>query len=240
MNPFSLWLALGVTLGLWQVAHTGPPRERFVHLGLGVVVLLAALAGARLGYVLLHLGPFRAQPGLVPQVWQGGVTWVGALPGALLGLGGLAWGLRRPFLGLAERLLPLLPAVGAAAWLGCWGAGCAYGAPASPATWWALPVVDELGQSNWRWPLQPLAALTLLGGFGLLEAFLREAPPARRVGWGGLWFAAHTALFSLGRADVPPAWHGQRLDLPLCLILGASCAGLLVSTYLSRGRKAVR
>lgn len=239
MNPFSLWLALGVTLGLWQVARAGTRRERLAYLGMGVMVVLAALLGARLGYVLLHPGPFRAQPGLIPQVWQGGLTWVGALPGALLGLGGLAWWRRRPFLALVERMLPLLPMVAAAAWLGCWGAGCAYGPPAPESAWWALLVVDELGQVGWRWPLQPLAALTLLGGFGLLEISLHEALPAQRVGWGGVLFAAHTALFSLGRADVPPSWHGQRLDLPMCLILGALCAGLLVTTYLSGGRKAV-
>lgn len=239
MNPFSLWLALGVTLGLWQVAHSGPPRTQFARLGLGVAVLTAALIGARLGYVILHPAYFRTHPLVVPQVWQGGLSGVGALLGALLGLGGLAWGVRRPWLALSADLLPLLPTVTATVWLGCWDAGCAYGPPAPAGAWWALPIRDEWGHTNLRWPLQPLAALSLLGLFWALEVRLREATVARRVGWGGLLFAVHTGLFSLARADVPPTWNTIRLDLALSALIGAGCLILLLRAYFPLGRKAV-
>ncbi|MCX8025817.1 MAG: prolipoprotein diacylglyceryl transferase [Thermanaerothrix sp.] len=237
MNPFSLWLALGVTLGLWQVMHTGPPRARFARLGLGLAVLLTALLGARLGYVLLNPTYFRAYPLAIPQVWQGGVSGVGALLGVLLGLSGLAWALRRSWLTLCADLLPLLPTVTAAAWLGCWEAGCAYGPPAPAGTWWALPIRDEWGRTTLRWPLQPLAALSLLGLFWALEMRLQEATAARRVGWGGVVFAVHTSLFSLARADVPPTWHTIRLDLALSALVGTGCLILLLRAYSPFGRK---
>ncbi|MDT8898170.1 prolipoprotein diacylglyceryl transferase [Thermanaerothrix sp. 4228-RoL] len=239
MNPFSLWLALGVTLGLWQVAHSGPPRARFARLGLGLAVLMAALIGARLGYVILHPTYFRAHPLVIPQVWQGGLSGVGALLGGLVGLGGLAWGLRRSWLVLGADLLPLLPTVTAAAWLGCWDAGCAYGPSAPAGAWWALPIRDEWGHTTLRWPLQPLAAMSLLALFWAMERRWQEPPAAHRVGWGGLVFALHTVLFSLARADEPPTWNAIRLDLALGTLLGAGCLILLLWNMFPIGRKTV-
>ncbi|WP_322806698.1 hypothetical protein, partial [Thermanaerothrix sp.] len=97
----------------------------------------------------------------------------------------------------------------------------------------------EWGHTNLRWPLQPLAALSLLGLFWALEVRLREATVARRVGWGGLLFAVHTGLFSLARADVPPTWNTIRLDLALSALIGAGCLILLLRAYFPLGRKAV-
>lgn len=238
MNPFSLWLALGCTLGLWQAVHQVAGSQRWLTLLAGLGVLLGALAGARLGYACLHPAVFRSQPWSVLWFWQGGLTWIGAPPGALLALWLLARRMGNAPLELANALLPLLPAVAAATWLGCWGAGCAYGLRLPEGTWWGILAIDEEGHLALRWPLQPLAGLSLVGVFWGLEYLGHHLSPGQRVGWGGLVFALHSAFFSLLRADSPPVWNGWRLDVVLAVLIGLMSLGVLVVSQRSWPRRA--
>lgn len=54
---------------------------------------LGAILGARLGYVLTHLDVYAADPVAILRVWEGGLTFLGGVVGAIVV--SLPWGVRR-------------------------------------------------------------------------------------------------------------------------------------------------
>ncbi len=172
MASFSFWLGIGTLIGLGWVALQAPPAEAQARAWAGAAALAGALIGGRGVYVAVHwayFGTSGAPPRLIeiPQVWLGGLSGAGALAGGLLAVGLVALATRQSPLPLVDALLPLLAGVGAAAWLGCWNTGVAYGP--SINAWYALSAPDEWGRFAPRLPLQPLAALLTVTAVWLAE-----------------------------------------------------------------------
>ena len=233
MNLYSLLIGIGASLGLMQVARRAPQEQELPWASAGLIILAAALAGARLNYVLLHPYLFAGKPGLAASFWLGGLAWPGALAAALLAffLIALVWG--QPLGKLADGLYPLLPPLVIMVWVGCSQAGCAYGSPLTEDFPWALPVIDERGLETYRWPLPFMAALVLLLLVWRVERLALARTPGLYACTGGLVLALHTALFSLLRDDPLPYWQGLRLDLAASALLGGLCLlGLLVMALL--------
>lgn len=262
MASFSFWLGLGALVGLGWAALQAPPTAALGRAWAGTAALAGALIGGRAVYVAAHWAYFGGAAGLpghlaeIPQVWLGGLSGAGALSGGLLAVGLAALLTRQSGPALADALLPLLAGVSVAAWLGCWGAGVAYG-PAVNA-WYALPAPDEWGQSAPRLPLQPLAALLTVAAAWLAESLAGwsdrrqariSADLLARPGWAARRSATQTpglraglALLGLGliwllaaalRADPIPLWRERPLDawfgLGLALLAGLFTAALLLA-----------
>ncbi len=232
VGNFALWVGIGASLGLWRVVRSAAQRgsgngtDHWINTGL--FVLLLALVGARLSFVLQNPEYFRSHPLESLMIWLGGLTWPGALAGGGLGIGILTIQNRSPRSGklspgwISDALYPLLPVLAVTTWLGCWAAGVGYGATAPEGAWWAIPAAGEDGQILMRWPVQPLAALTLLAFFALLEWRIQPMrPPGRisRIAITGLLL--HLLIFSAFVADPAPHWNGFRADTWIAL------AGLL-------------
>ncbi len=217
-GEFSLLAGIGATLGLLQVARLAPLKETLRWMDAGLYTLLAALIGARAGYVFMQLSYFRLHPLDALQVWLGGLSWPGALLGGLLAVALIAF--LNAFLNALplaltfDRLAPLAIPLAAAIWLGCWFGGSAYGPLLPEGSRLALLTPVEGGLLQARLPIQLLAALSLLAALIWFE--LR--PPAlwgvgQRAALHGLVLAANLLVFSLLRADQAPLWRGLRSDV---------------------------
>ena len=234
MNLYSFFVGLGASLGLLLVARRAPQHEQLNWTGAGLAVLAAALAGARLNFVLLHQNLFLGAHWLDGLAfWQGGLAWPGGLAAALLVILLVAL-LRRCSLGLAaDRLYPLLTPVAALVWLGSAQAGVAYGNQISDQIPWALPVIDEHALLTYRWPLQYVAAASLVLVSWWVEGVTATARvPGARASLAALFFSMHTLLFSYWRADATPILNGVRLDYAaaagLALICVAGSIGMAI------------
>lgn len=233
MNAFALWVGFGSALGLWRVARSAPQRQAAAWVNTGLFVLFISLVGARLFYISLNWDYFAGHLGEVPQIWQGGLAWPGAVTGAWLAMlylavvsrsSGRHGGQNQPAPGhgaqvnvtlswLGDRLYPLLPPIAITAWLGCWQVGAAYGAQLPAGTPLAIPSLDETGMYNPHWPLQPAAALFLIISFAILEARVKPLRPVGRLsGLATFILLVHLFAASLLRADPAPIWNGLRLD----------------------------
>jgi prolipoprotein diacylglyceryltransferase len=192
---------------------------------MGVWVLAASLAGARLSYAITNSEYFSTHLAEIPQVWLGGLTWPGAVAGAWLAVLVLPLAFRgsrgsRITLGwLADRLYPLLPPLAIGTWLGGWLTGVAYGARLPDGAWWAVPSLDDTGAVNPHFPLQFLAVLSLFAFFWLLELRLQGSRTTGLVsGLAVFGLFIHLLLVSLLRADPGRVWNGLRADAWIAFI----------------------
>jgi prolipoprotein diacylglyceryltransferase len=223
VSAFSFLAGLGATLGLWQVTRTAQPQHTRRLADYGLIVLLAALVGARTFYVAIHASYYAAHLPEALAFWQGGFAWPGAAAGGILAAALVALVKRRSFAWLADGLTPLLGPLAVGLWLGCWQAGVDYGAAMPPSSWWAVPSADETGTLSLRFPLQLVCALGLLLYLWLIDRLTatrigrksrleRVALPGLKASLSGLGLGLDLLAASLLRADPTPSWGALRVD----------------------------
>jgi phosphatidylglycerol:prolipoprotein diacylglycerol transferase len=236
---FSLIIGLGSVVGLGWVATQAPRPLALVRVNAGVWSCLGALIGSRLVYVTANWAYFQKHVLEGLQIFQGGLSWPGALAGALLAVWAYARLGRISLPALSDALLPLGACLALSAWIGCWFDGCAYG-PATNA-WWGVPAWDEWGRLAARFPTQVLGALYTLALFWLLEQprrgvtpGLTRMPPGQPASLALLGFALAMFLLSFLRADPAAGWLGLRLDAWAAIGFVAAAAWLLWRSRQSR------
>lgn len=173
-----------------------------------LALLIGALIGSRLGYILVHPGQYQVHPDMIFRLWDGGLDWIGIPIG--MGISCLLYaGLKNaPPLVLLEDQISIWVLVAISWWLACGFYGLYYGSPAPDATW-APRLVDAMGDYSariplswigafatcltglfleWlanRWKLQHLFMLAWVSQFGLLVSlsYFREDPVAPIAGF---------------------------------------------------------
>ena len=211
MQPFSLLLGVGALTGLLLVGWRAPQKETVRYLDAAVFSLFVALIISRGSFVWVNWGYYAYHLSEIIQVWQGGLSGVGALAGAVLGMIIITLAFKFPLGLLADTYLPLASTLAVAAWLGSWVSGSSYGAPS--AAWWALPAYDEMGVLNTHLPVQLLGSI-----LSLLIALLldRIGPRFSMKGMSALLylFGLSGVIFGLSFLRLDPAltWQGLRLE----------------------------
>ena len=213
MNFFSLFIGLGASLGLLRVLQVSPAATRLRWLSAALITLIGSLIGARIGFLIAFHQYFAEHPREMVRFDLGGLSWPGAMAGALL----FAW-LGTRLLGFSpadgfDRLSRMLLPVAVAVWLGAWLSGVAYGQPLPAGTWWGLQAPDESGLVSLRVPVQPLAILSLLLVLLVCEGLTRHVKKKGvKAAWLFFAFSVHSLLFSFLRYDSVQTLFGLRLD----------------------------
>jgi prolipoprotein diacylglyceryl transferase len=125
LGPFTLrFYGLAIMVGV--LAAVWLARRRYLQVGGDPAVvdavagwaLVAGVVGARVGFVLPRLDRYAADPLGALAVWEGGLTFFGALAGGLLGAW---WALRRRGVPLGLFVTVAAPAIPLAQAIGRWG-----------------------------------------------------------------------------------------------------------------------
>lgn len=128
---YGVMLALGLLLGTLVncrlAASNGFSKERIQSAILWI--MLAALVGARIFYVIIEPQEFSAEPWRVFYIWEGGLVFYGGFIGGILMSLWLARRWKVPVLRLYDNLVPGLALGHALGRVGCFLAGCCYGLP---------------------------------------------------------------------------------------------------------------
>lgn len=229
MNPFSWWIGLGAVFGLWNLARNAQPGQAVTRVNSGLVILTASLVGARLSYVALGFPYYFTYPLQIIQIWRGGFTWPGAVIAGLISIWLISRNQKCSFGRAADQHVSMLPPLIILTWMGCWQAGCAYGARMPDNILWAFPAVDETGQSLPRFPVQLIAAMLSLDFFWRVESsHLRPDQPGRRASLAGLALFSVLTLVSFLRADSAPRLLGLRYDAWLAAVCLVICIGAFI------------
>ncbi|MGE5808193.1 MAG: prolipoprotein diacylglyceryl transferase [Nitrospirota bacterium] len=124
-----LGFVIGITLAARQAKREGVAPERV--LDLGVYMLLTAIVGSRVLFVLTNLHEFADKPWEAFALWKGGLVFYGGLLAAVpVGI----WYMRKhrlPVWKTADIMAPSIALGQAFGRLGCFFAGCCYGATCS-------------------------------------------------------------------------------------------------------------
>jgi len=164
---------------------------------LGFFLILAALAGSRLLYVLLRPEAFLTDPLLIVQFWKGGLVFSGgAIAAALTGW----WFLRRkgqPFWAWTDAFAPGIAAGQAVGRIGCLMAGCCYGKPTDlpwGITFYSTSSLAPLGKT-----LHPTQIYHSLAG---LITFIILLLAGRKLKKSGQLFALLLVFYSIFRFHI--------------------------------------
>ena len=165
IHSYGFMLALSFLLGIWLATWRAKKRglDPNVITDVGFYVILAAIVGARLYYVLLKWDLFKNNPASIFNPFQEGQIGIGGL----VMFGGFIGAILAGFLYFRFKKLPFLPYADAMApsfglgifltRIGCFLNGCCYGAPAhfggihypdngSPAWYYQLQLARDLAR----------------------------------------------------------------------------------------------
>ena len=162
--------------------------------------------------MIRNLSHFLEYPGLIPQFWLGGLSWPGALIGAVLGLVGIHLIWKEPLGELADQYLPLLGVMAAGIWLLSWWSGIGFGPEVE--AWFGITVNDLYGYSLKRWPL-PIIGSVFSGGWiagVILFPLKRHLSSGFRALIGVAGLLVVNLVISFFKVDPAPYYWGLRWE----------------------------
>lgn len=196
IHTYGVLLAAGFLAGIFlavrQARKVGVPQEKIIDISF--YIILAALIGSRIFYILLYPKPFIENPFAVFKIWEGGLVFYGGLIAALpLAL----WYVKRHNLGIgrtADIFAPSIALGHAIGRLGCFAAGCCYGKPSGVP--WAVTFTDPDCLAVKGVPLHPSQ---LYEAFGEFTNFIILVLIRRYQSFSGQLFLTYISLYSLLR-----------------------------------------
>ncbi len=200
IHTYGFLVAAGFLLGLGlaarQARKEGILPDKIVDLGF--YILLAAIIGSRLFFILINYNYYIKNPLAIFKIWEGGLVFYG---GVLLALPTAVWYIKKNNLDLwntADIFAPPLAIGHAIGRLGCFSAGCCYGKPAEDLPW-AVTFLDPESLAQIGIPLHPTQLYESAGEF---INFLILITLRKRQSFKGQLFWAYLLIYSVIRFTV--------------------------------------
>jgi phosphatidylglycerol:prolipoprotein diacylglycerol transferase len=184
---------LGLALAVRQARKEGIPPEKIVDLGF--YILLSALIGSRLFYILINASHYIKNPIDIFKIWEGGLVFYGGL---LFTVPIVLWYVKKNALGIwsiADLFAPSLAIGHAIGRLGCFFSGCCYGKPAEGLPW-SVTFTDPESLAIIGIPLHPTQ---LYESSGELIIFFILITLRRHKSFNGQLFLTYIILYSVLR-----------------------------------------
>ena len=209
LHSYGLLLVAALLSALWLAGRLAT-RERLDPQrvqDLGIASIIAGLVGAKLLLVIVDFDQYRQSPRALLDVLQSGGVFYGGLLGAIP----VAWWyITKHGLPLFQTLDILAPAVAlgqAVGRLGCFAAGCCYGAPTTVS--WSVIFHDESAHAlvgvPLGIPLHPSQLYESVGSFILLAVLLAVLRTRR---YPGQVFTLYLIVYAILRFTLE-FWRGD-------------------------------
>jgi len=131
LHTYGLFVAIGFASALLvavKIAKDSGIRAPQV-IDMGFIMILSAVIGSRIMYILFNLSFYVKQPLDIFKVWEGGLVFSG---GIIAAVAAISWHIRRhhlPFWATADLWAPAVALGQGIGRIGCLMAGCCYGKP---------------------------------------------------------------------------------------------------------------
>jgi phosphatidylglycerol:prolipoprotein diacylglycerol transferase len=181
-----------IALALREARREGEDANKI--LDLCFYILVAAIVGARILYVLINWSAFRHDPFEIVRIWHGGLVFYGGFIGALIAA---LWYIKRkglPLLKTADIMAPSIAFGQFVGRIGCFFSGCCYGKTCDLP--WAVIFTHTESLAPKGVPLHPTQLYSALNS---LLIFLVLVGLKRIKGFGGQIFWAYVLLYGVTR-----------------------------------------
>jgi phosphatidylglycerol:prolipoprotein diacylglycerol transferase len=181
-----------IALALREARREGEDANKI--LDLCFYILVAAIVGARILYVLINWSAFRHDPFEIVRIWHGGLVFYGGFIGALIAA---LWYIKRkglPLLKTADIMAPSIAFGQFVGRIGCFFSGCCYGKTCDLP--WAVIFTHTESLAPKGVPLHPTQLYSALNS---LLIFLVLVGLKRIKGFGGQIFMAYVLLYGVTR-----------------------------------------
>ncbi|MDI6890116.1 MAG: prolipoprotein diacylglyceryl transferase [Thermodesulfovibrionales bacterium] len=184
---------LGLGLAVRRARKEGIPSDKIVDLGF--YILLSAIIGSRLFFILMNAGYYLKNPLEILKIWEGGLVFYGGL---ILAIPTAVWYVKKNTLGVwntADLFAPSIAIGHAMGRIGCFFAGCCYGKP-SEGLPWAVTFTDSQSLAMTGVPLHPTQLYESMGEF---ISFLLLVILRKYKSFNGQLFLTYILLYSVLR-----------------------------------------
>ena len=232
IRSYGLMVATGLLAGIWvasrEAARVGENKDIIVDMAFYMVI--AAIIGARLLYVLLEWDYFSVHPIEALKIWKGGLVFYGGLIGAIVA--GTVYIKKKsmPFWKTADIFAIGIPLGHAFGRVGCFAAGCCYGLATKLP--WAVKFThpESLAPLHvYLHPTQLYSSLSNLSIFGLL--FLMR----KRKKFEGQLALTYLITYSIARGILETFRGDDRGALILGYLSPAQIIGIVIVVAAAAG-----
>jgi phosphatidylglycerol:prolipoprotein diacylglycerol transferase len=243
IRMYGLMIGVGFLISMYlasrQARKEGLDPDRI--LDMGVYLLLAAIVGSRILYVLTTLQEFTGHPLDAFAIWKGGLVFYGGLLAAVpVGI----WYVRRhklPVWKTADIMAPYIALGHGFGRLGCFFAGCCFGAPCSGP--FCITFSDPHSLAPLGVPLVPTQQLESGGEFlifGLLLLVRRSKKYDGQVFWFyPLFYAILRFIIEFYRGDaVRGLYFGGIISTSQIIAIGMVALSIVMLWKLRRASRA--
>jgi phosphatidylglycerol:prolipoprotein diacylglycerol transferase len=131
IHTYGLFVAMGFAAALVVTSRIGQAQglKSPQIMDMGFIIILCAIIGSRLGYVLLDVSHYIHHPLDIFKIWEGGLVFSGGIVCVLLVMPWYFKHYRLPFWNMADLWAPGMAIGQAIGRIGCFMAGCCYGQP---------------------------------------------------------------------------------------------------------------
>ncbi len=182
----------GITFASWSGKKEGLDPQKIVDLCF--YILIAAIVGSRLLYIVVNYQHYLKNPLDVLKIWQGGLVFYGGLICAVAVAIRYLKKNQLPLWPMADVLAPALALGQCIGRWGCFFAGCCYGKPTELP--WGIVFANESSLAPLHQALHPTQIYSSLNG--LIIFFLLLAIRKIRK-FHGQVFCSYLLLYSVGR-----------------------------------------
>ncbi|MBN1961191.1 MAG: prolipoprotein diacylglyceryl transferase [Deltaproteobacteria bacterium] len=150
IHTYGVFIAAGFLLALFLASRRakleGEDYQRFIDLGF--YVLLVGFIGGRLLFMVANLPLYIEHPIRLIKIWYGGFVWYGSFISAALFIFYYSRKHRIPFFKYADIIIPYMALAHAIGRIGCFAAGCCYGAPTQMPWGVSFPIGSLVHQAQ--------------------------------------------------------------------------------------------
>ena len=225
---------LGIILAMRAAKRQGVKPE--IIMDLCFYILVAAIVGSRLFYVVTAWESFADNPLEILKIWKGGLVFYGGFLGAVAAAVIYMRLNRLPVWKTADILAPSISMGQAIGRLGCFMAGCCYGQPSDVS--WAVTFTSRHCLAPINTPLHPTqlySAFTNLAIFGILLIFSRRNQVPGRIFWTYvLLYGVTRSIIESLRGDFRGAEVFGLLSISQTLGLAGAVVAIIMLALMSR------
>jgi phosphatidylglycerol---prolipoprotein diacylglyceryl transferase len=188
IHTYGFFFVLGITVGLLVALRFGLDEgmNPLRILDMGFIIILLALIGSRLAYVLMNIPYYREHVLDILKIWYGGMVFSGGLISVLLVLGWYVKHNRLSFWKIGDLWAPSAAIGQGIGYLGCFLAGCYYGKPTEVK--WGVIFTHPNSLAPLGIPLHPTQIYGALSGFIIFIVLLYLRAKKRFEGQILIWF----------------------------------------------------